>query len=692
MELPSDYAERVYAGVLGKVIGVYLGRPFEGWTYERIQRELGDIETYVHERLGVPLVVTDDDITGTFTFLRALEDHGTGRNLTAREVGETWLNYLVPERTVLWWGGLGNSTEHTAYLRLKNGIAAPESGSMARNGKVVAEQIGAQIFIDGWAMVAPGDPDLAVRLATEAARVSHDGEAVFGAQVLAAMESMAFVERCVDTLLDEALRYVPADSVIATMIRDLRTWHAEDSDWRRSRALLAARYGYDTYGGNCHMVPNHGLIVLALLHGESDFAKSLQIVNTSGWDTDCNSGNLGCLLGIKEGLVGIDAGLERGIDWRGPVADRVYLPTADGGRAVSDCAHEALQVINLGRSLRGEEPLRPKGGAPFHFAFPGSVQGFQVIEGQAELSNVDSGGGARALRIETNGPARVETPVFTPSKEIARWCEKGPYPLLASPRVFPGQTLEATVRRLPDEQGDPLRVALCASFYGEDDEPSTLQGSIVELCPGQESADLSLEIPDLPGPVFAVGVHVPGKTRAFALDALGWRGAPRYSVEQPKHRGTMWRRAWVNGVDALARGSEAFRLVQNEGTGLLLQGTRDWRDISMTAELTPHLVERAGVAVRAQGMTRYYALLLAPGKAQLVRRIHSEAVLEELPFDWQLGETYVLTLRAKGPHLVGAIDGTPVFEATDSALGGGAMALVVEGGRLGVDRVQVAPA
>lgn len=34
--LPDDYAERVYAGVFGKVIGVYLGRPFEGWTYEHI--------------------------------------------------------------------------------------------------------------------------------------------------------------------------------------------------------------------------------------------------------------------------------------------------------------------------------------------------------------------------------------------------------------------------------------------------------------------------------------------------------------------------------------------------------------------------------------------------------------------------------------------------------------------------------
>jgi len=28
-DLPPDYLNRVYAGVLGKIIGVYLGRPFE---------------------------------------------------------------------------------------------------------------------------------------------------------------------------------------------------------------------------------------------------------------------------------------------------------------------------------------------------------------------------------------------------------------------------------------------------------------------------------------------------------------------------------------------------------------------------------------------------------------------------------------------------------------------------------------
>src|SRR5207247_2348459 len=98
-------------------------------------------------------------------------------------------------------------------LKLKDGIPAPRSGSIAQNSKVVAEQIGAQIFIDGWAMVAPGDPELAADLACRAGSVSHDGEALCGAQVIAAMEAQAFVESNIDKLIDTAVRFIPRDSV-----------------------------------------------------------------------------------------------------------------------------------------------------------------------------------------------------------------------------------------------------------------------------------------------------------------------------------------------------------------------------------------------------------------------------------------------------------------------------------------------
>ena len=394
---PSDYLERVYAGVLGKIIGVYLGRPFEGWKHQRILSELGEIWDYQHERLGVPLVVADDDISGTFTFLRALPDHGGSAELTAAQIGQAWLNYIVENRSILWWGGMGNSTEHTAFLRLKGGISAPKSGAIATNGKTVAEQIGAQIFIDGWALVAPGNPRLAAELAGKAGSVSHDGEAVYAAQLVAAMEAQAFVEPSIDQLIETGLKYLPSNCLIAQLVNDVRNWHREDGDWRVTRGRIEQKYGYDKFPGNCHVVPNHAIIILSLLYSEDNFGRALMIANTSGWDTDCNSGNVGCLIGIKNGLAGIDPKL------REAVADRLYLSTADGGRCITDAVRETYEICRMADRL-GQAPSipSPKNGARFHFSLPGSVQGFQCgarLACEADSVGTDSVGAATA-RLE----------------------------------------------------------------------------------------------------------------------------------------------------------------------------------------------------------------------------------------------------------------------------------------------------
>src|ERR1700676_191002 len=131
----ARYAEKTYAGVLGKLIGVYLGRAVEGWRYEDIERTFGEIEYYVNDRVKWPLIVPDDDISGTFLFYRALEDNGCPTPIEARTIGDTWLNYIVEDRAVLWWGGLGRSTEHTAYLRLKPGVPGPQSCSAQLNSR-----------------------------------------------------------------------------------------------------------------------------------------------------------------------------------------------------------------------------------------------------------------------------------------------------------------------------------------------------------------------------------------------------------------------------------------------------------------------------------------------------------------------------------------------------------------------------
>ena len=62
MKLDKVYEEKVYAGVLGKLIGVYLGRPFEQWTHERILEELGQINYYVNEKLDSGKIILQKKI------------------------------------------------------------------------------------------------------------------------------------------------------------------------------------------------------------------------------------------------------------------------------------------------------------------------------------------------------------------------------------------------------------------------------------------------------------------------------------------------------------------------------------------------------------------------------------------------------------------------------------------------------
>lgn len=688
--LPVDYSERVYAGVLGKIIGVYLGRPFEGWTNERIEEQLGEIDYYVHDKVGVPLIVTDDDISGTFTFIRALEDYDCDPQLTPKQIGQTWLNYLIEGRSVLWWGGLGNSTEHTAYLRLRDGIDAPQSGAIETNGKVVAEQIGAQIFIDGWAMVCPGDPERAADFARRAGSVSHDGEAVYGAQVLAAMEAQAFIETDIDKLIDTGLDQIPSDSTLATMIHDIRQWHAENpADWRATFRKIQENYGYDKYGGNCHIMPNHGLIIMSLLHSDGDFSEALKIVNTAGWDTDCNSGNLGCLMGIRNGLDGIDGNT----DWRTPFADICYLPTADASGGVSDAVAQAQRIIQIGSELNGATFNKPKNGVRYHFSFPGSVQGFRGT--QCAVSNQMNGDGSRSLAIDLDPlkpgeKAFALTNTFIESLDTAKYFERRGYGLMTSPSLNPGQVL-TTQLTLAKEASSSAEVALCVGVFNEDDQTVVLHGPTIQLAPG-ETQILSWQVPSTDGyPISSTGIEISSASSdsTILMDYFDWQGMPE--LELGRRKGTMWGRAWVNAVDTYHPFyPESFRLIHNKGTGLLLYGSRDWSDYSVEADVTPHLVKRSGIAARTQGLRRYYGLVLTEkNQVQLVKELDGTKILDEAAFDVEFGTTYQLKLAVNGESIDGYVNGEKLVSANDASLSQGGVALVIDEGRTATQKVSI---
>jgi ADP-ribosylglycohydrolase len=698
--VPADYLERVYAGVLGKLIGVYLGRPFEGWTYQRIIKELGPIEYYVHDRFEAPLVVTDDDVSGTFTFVRALAEHGVSVDLTAEDIGKTWLNSIIESRSILWWGGNGNSTEHTAWLNLKRGLKAPHSGSIAINGQAVAEQIGAQIFIDGWALVAPGQPRLAAKLAEAAASVSHDGEAIHAAKLLAAMEAEAFLSSHIDHLIDVGLSVIPGNSRIARLVADVRAWSGQFPDWRDARQKIEDHYGYGKFPGNCHVVPNHALIILALLYSRGDFHRAMTIVNTSGWDTDCNSGNVGCLIGVMHGL----EGLEGGPDWRGPLADRTLISASDGGYAVNDAARIAYDLVNFGRELAGLAPLPPpKDGAQFHFSLPGSVQGFGAERDaiQSDLLSLEQGEveGRPALALRFKGlargrPAEALTPTFSPPNVA----DMRTYDLQASPRVYPGQTVKA--RLVADGANtSAVTAALRIKVYGVNDRLFDVDGPPLVLVPGDKSI-LSWTLPDLDGqPIQGIGVALTssngGADGIVWLDFLRWDGEPNLILRRPKEPSEFWRKSWVNNVSLFSKNfPSAFRISQDRGRGVIFHGARDWTDYRVSSEITVHLGSSAGLAARVQGLRRYYALeLKAGGKAQLIKvRDDDCTVLAEAPCQWSLEKPITLALEVRGQAVTGVFDGTVALRAQDDSgapFENGGVGLVIVEGALSTDQINV---
>ena len=113
MKIAENYMEKVYAGWLGKIIGIRLWAPIEGWTYQRIRDVFGEVWSYPANYKNF---AADDDSNGPLFFIRALEDCKDLNNFSSHEVANALLNYAPYEHGFFWWGGYGISTEHTAYL------------------------------------------------------------------------------------------------------------------------------------------------------------------------------------------------------------------------------------------------------------------------------------------------------------------------------------------------------------------------------------------------------------------------------------------------------------------------------------------------------------------------------------------------------------------------------------------------
>lgn len=614
--IPANYVEKCYAGWLGKVIGVRHGTLVEGWTYEQIRDSVGEITDYLTNYRDY---ASDDDLNGPLFFLRALEDYECSDRLTAREIGLTWLNYTPYEHGFYWWGGYGVSTEHTAYLNLWRGMDAPESGSMATNGKTVAEQIGGQIFIDGWGLACPGNPALAAKLAGRAASVSHDGNAVYGGQFVAVCISLAFVEKDIRTVMEKALAYIPEDCEYARVVRAVMAYRDEHprADWREAMEYLIANWGYDKYPGSCHVIPNSGAMALAMLWGNGDFSRTINIGNMCGWDTDCNVGNIATIVGTLVGLEGIDP------KWSEPVHDFLVTSCTLGSMNLTNLPECVRFICRTGYRLAGEEPPAEWrdfvcGKDTFDFALRGSTCSFRTEKTKAAQEDMlrhdarffSTGRGSLRVTLldQDAGEARN---VFYKTYYHPEDFHDSRYDPFFSPVLYPGQTVCARVGL--DEKSTPVAVYLFADGHG-----CAWEGEKTVLQPGKW-IDLSLVLSGQPGGrVERVGVRVEGLTYAYInrlyIDHMNLGGRTDYRLDFTRETEENWAKThtWLRPhreITQLARHRGVWTLengVLYGQNGEAYTGNVTWRDVEAVCRFAPG--QNGGFLFRVQGAIRAYGV------------------------------------------------------------------------------------
>jgi ADP-ribosylglycohydrolase len=324
----KELYDRILAAWQGRAIGCTLGKPLEGLPPHQVERYLqhagvAEIDDYlpgvddlgedvtllwrdaVRGRIdGVP---RDDDIDYTILGLHVLEEHGL--QFTADDVAAEWLDHLPLTRTY--------TAERAAYRNLAAGLRPPATAEVDNPYR---EWIGAQIRVDAYGYVCPGDPAAAAELAHVDASVSHVANGVYGARWAAALIAASFTACSAEEALETALATIPPRSRLAESLRNVHASYREGATWREAHRAIADGHAQFHF---VHTLQNAAVVAAALLWGAGDFTRTVALAVRGGWDTDCNGATAGSAFGAMHGTAVIPQ------HWLEPLGDVVHSALAD---------------------------------------------------------------------------------------------------------------------------------------------------------------------------------------------------------------------------------------------------------------------------------------------------------------------------------------------------------------------------
>jgi len=290
----DEFLDKVRGCWLGKNIGGTLGAPHEG---KRFQLSLTFYDPVPTE------AAANDDLDLQLVWLVAMEEANTV-DPSVSQLASAWTR----------WASAYPWNEYGFFMRnYTRGLRPPVAGCFEN---YFVDEMGSPIRSEIWAILHPGDPQAAARMAWKDSVLDHaGGEGVWGEMFWAAVQAAAFVESDVRVLIRIGLNMIPLASHLGRCIREAVWCYDNGISYEAARTRITSRFaGIQP----CNAVPNHGFTILGWLYGK-DFGDCLLKAVNCGWDTDCTGATLGATLGIMAGAKGLPS------RWLEPIGQTIVL-------------------------------------------------------------------------------------------------------------------------------------------------------------------------------------------------------------------------------------------------------------------------------------------------------------------------------------------------------------------------------
>ncbi|WP_437624112.1 ADP-ribosylglycohydrolase family protein [Sorangium sp. So ce1151] len=309
----AAYAERLRAMWIGACIANWTGLRTEGVRTERpffTDADWGKPLGRDGARIDFVLLdpcLADDDTDIEYVYLHLMTEAGT-LFLSPEQIRDGWRAHI---NDFIW------VSNRRARDLMERGVLPPATSDPSLNPESL--QIDAQLTTEIFGALAPGMPELALRIADLPIRTTARDHAAHAAQFYMLLFSLAATvdpekprREEIVRIVREARSYLPdaskAADVIDFVLSAALSVERPDERWEGVRDAIARRYqerapehGF-VYRGFTESAINLATGTMALLLGGGSFRRTVQIGTLAGWDSDNGTATMGSLVALLGGM------------------------------------------------------------------------------------------------------------------------------------------------------------------------------------------------------------------------------------------------------------------------------------------------------------------------------------------------------------------------------------------------------